>query len=182
MANVFVGKRVRLRAFEPPDEALFRYWERHDPDGGRLLWEINFPAAQTEPEALETEEAPAPSDNFPFSIATLDAALVGAIHIQSCDLRNGTFSYGIALFPPHQGKGYGSEAIRLVLRHYFRDRGYQKCTIEVYSFNEASIRLHERLGFTLEARLRRMTYTQGTFHDALRYGITREEFEASDKA
>jgi RimJ/RimL family protein N-acetyltransferase len=180
MTHVFVGKRVRLRAFEPPDEALFRYWDQQDPDAGRLLWEIRFPVSQTILDEPAPQDAPAPSDNFPFSIAALDdGALVGAIHVQGCDLRNGTFRYGISIFPPYRGKGYASEAIRLVLRHYFRERRYQKCTIEVYSFNEASIRLHERLGFTLEARQRRMTYTQGTFHDSLTYGITREEFEAS---
>ena len=37
MTNVFVGERVRLRAFEPPDEALFRYWDRQDPDNGRNM-------------------------------------------------------------------------------------------------------------------------------------------------
>jgi RimJ/RimL family protein N-acetyltransferase len=179
MTLAFVGEQVRLRAYEPADETMFRHWDRQDPDGGRLLWEIRFPVPET---VLDDNPAgePAPSDNFPFSIVELDeGALVGAIHVQECDLRNGTFRYGISIFPPHRGKGYASEAIRLVLRHYFRERRYQKCTIEVYSFNAASIRLHERLGFTLEARLRRMTYTQGAFHDSLTYGITREEFEAS---
>jgi len=39
--------------------------------------------------------------------------------------------------------------------------------------------LHERLGFTLEGRLRRMIYTEGTFHDKLIYGLTQEEFAAA---
>jgi RimJ/RimL family protein N-acetyltransferase len=86
--------------------------------------------------------------------------------------------YGIAVLPQHQRKGYASEAIRLVLRYYFGERRYQKCTVEVFSFNEPSQRLHEALGFTLEGRLRRMIYTNGVFYDALLYGITREEFEA----
>ena len=38
------------------------------------------------------------------------------------------------------------------------------------------MRLHERLGFTLEGRLRRMIYSNGQHHDLLYYGITAEEF------
>jgi RimJ/RimL family protein N-acetyltransferase len=48
----------------------------------------------------------------------------------------------------------------------------------VHSLNEASQRLHESLGFTLEGRLRRMMYTDGAFHDALIDGLTREECDA----
>ena len=64
----------------------------------------------------------------------------------------------------------------LLLRYYFQERRYQKVTIKVYSFNEASMRLHESLGFQVEGRLRRMVYTDGGFHDEVVYGMTVEEF------
>ena len=41
-----------------------------------------------------------------------------------------------------------------------------------------SIRLHEKLGFQLEGRLRRMIYTNGQFFDELLFGLTAEEFAA----
>jgi len=47
----------------------------------------------------------------------------------------------------------------------------------VYSFNDASARLHESLGFRLEGRLRQMGFTNGQPFDELHYGLTREEFE-----
>ena len=49
-------------------------------------------------------------------------------------------------------------------------------TVTIFSFNEPSVRLHERLGFQLEGRIRRMAYTGGVHHDALIYGMTAEEF------
>ena len=48
----------------------------------------------------------------------------------------------------------------------------------VYSFNEASCRLHEDLGFQREGQWRRMGYTEGRFFDHLFYGLTVEEFAA----
>jgi RimJ/RimL family protein N-acetyltransferase len=64
----------------------------------------------------------------------------------------------------------------LVLRYYFQELRYQKVTVRVYSFNDASIRLHEKLGFQLEGRLRRTVYTNGEYFDELIYGLTVEEF------
>ena len=71
-----------------------------------------------------------------------------------------------------------SEAIRLVLRYYFDELGFQKCNVGVYSFNEASIRLHEKLGFTREGVQRRSIFTRGQYYDNILFGITAEEFHA----
>ncbi|MBX3081936.1 MAG: GNAT family N-acetyltransferase [Anaerolineae bacterium] len=180
MSNMFQGKLVRLRAGEPSEGVLFRDQDREHPDNGRYLYEIGFPEPRFEPPPVPTDSAKPHDDNFPFTIETLDSVVVGAIHMHHCNLRCGTFMYGIGIFAEHRRKGYAREAIWLALRYYFYERRYQKCTAEVYSFNEASARLHERLGFTLEGRLRRMMYTDGAFHDSLFFGITHEEFRARD--
>ena len=120
----------------------------------------------------------AAGDNAHFAIETLDGVLVGSIDAHECNSRNGTFMLGIGIFTEHQAKGYGSDALRLLLAYYFYEKRYQKCHSVAYSFNAASIRLHERSGFTLEARLRRMVYSEGAYHDELHYGITAEAFGA----
>jgi RimJ/RimL family protein N-acetyltransferase len=180
MTNIFEGKLVRLRAVELSDWETHMQWDR-DTEMARHLYEIPFPQSTlstrqwAERQAQRRESG---DDNYQFQIETLAGVQVGAIGSHDCNLRCGTFMYGLAVMGQHQRKGYGLEAIRLVLRYYFQERRYQKCTAEVYSFNEPSQRLHEHLGFTLEGRLRRMIYTGGQYHDALMYGITREEFES----
>ncbi len=177
MINIFQGKRVRLRAVEPGDWEAHWQWD-HDTEGARMGYEIPFPGTASGTQVwAERESKRAPeNDVFRFQIETLDGVQVGTINTNNCDLRCGTFSYGLAVMEQHQRKGYASEAVRLVLRYYFDERRYQKCTVLVYAFNEPSQRLHERLGFTLEGRLRRMIYSAGESHDALYYGITKEEF------
>lgn len=49
--------------------------------------------------------------------------------------------------------------------------------MQVYSFNEASIRLHEKLGFQREGCLRRTIFTQGQYFDVIVFGLTVEEYE-----
>lgn len=178
MPNIFEGKLIRLRAVEASDWENHEQWDR-DTDLARLSYEIPFPSSilTTRQWAEREAQRGAENDTFRFQIVTLDGTLAGNINTHTCNLRNGTFMYGLVIIPQHQRKGYASEAIRLVLRYFFQERRYQKCNAEVYSFNAPSQRLHERLGFTLEGRLRRMIYTDGEFHDALIYGITREEFD-----
>lgn len=67
--------------------------------------------------------------------------------------------------------------IRMVLRYYFFELNYQKVTPHVYSFNEASISLHEKMGFVREGQLRSMIYTNGVFFDEIHFGMKKEEFE-----
>src|SRR5260370_29515602 len=91
----------------------------------------------------------------------------------------GTFVYGVAIKHEERRKGSGRGAILLMLGYYFHDRRYQKVTVSIYSFNEPSIRLHERLGFQREGQPRRTVYTQGSHYDQLIYGLTVEEFRAA---
>ncbi|MEP7293139.1 MAG: GNAT family protein [Chloroflexota bacterium] len=177
MTNIFQGKLVRLRGVEPSDWEKHEQWDR-DSEAARLGYEIPFPGSAASARAWAEREAAKGVENdvFRFQIETLDGALAGSLLTHHCDLRNGTFMYGISILPQQQRKGCASEAIRLVLRYFFEERRYQKCTVEVYSFNEPSQRLHESLGFTLEGRLRRMVYSGGEYHDTLLYGITKEEF------
>lgn len=178
MPNVFQGNKVRLRAVEASDWAVHNQWDL-DTDNGRLTDEIWFPNSTLAAQAWAEREAKqrAEGDVFRFQIVTVaDGQLVGTVNTHACNPRCGTFMYGLAIHPDHRRKGYASEAIGLVLRYYFDERRYQKVNAEIYSFNAASIALHERLGFTLEGRLRRMIYSGGAYHDALNYGLTNEEF------
>lgn len=184
MENTFKGSLVRLRAVEPEDWAFFYALDDLTTDFGRFTDEIWYPSSKERAQAWAKTQASAPieSDCFRFQIeAVATGDLVGTLNTHTTDRRVGTFRYGIAIAPAHQRKGYAAEAIRLVLRFFFEEKRYQKVNVEIYSFNTASIQLHERLGFILEGRLRRTVYTAGQFHDALVYGMTSDEFAAQSQ-
>jgi RimJ/RimL family protein N-acetyltransferase len=176
--SVWEGRLVRLRGVEPSDWEAFHEWDQ-DTETARASWRIWPPRSREGTRRFAANAAlnGPEDDNYRYAVETLAGELVGTINTQRCDPHNGTFSYGVAIAAAQQRKGYASEAILLVLRYCFRELRYQKVTVNVYSFNEASIRLHERLGFTLEGRLRRMHYTNGQFYDELYFGMTAEECE-----
>ena len=175
--SVWQGKRIRLRAIEPEDWEAFYAFEQ-DSELGRLDDYVYVPrskeASKRWAEKRSAEEHK--DDQYFMVIETLHGEIAGAMNSHTCNARNGTFSYGVALGEQYRRQGYASEAIILLLRYFFQELRYQKVTAQVYSFNEPSIKLHEKLGFQLEGRLRRMVYTNGAYHDHLLYGLTVEEF------
>jgi RimJ/RimL family protein N-acetyltransferase len=177
--NIWQGRRVRLRAIEPRDWEAFHANDA-DTESARTGYWIPYPRSEAASRAwAEREARDVEGDNARFAIETLAGELVGTLNVHGCDQRNGTFSYGVAIFRDHWRKGYAREAVQLALRFYFEELRYQKVTVSVYDFNHASISLHTALGFVPEGRLRRMTFTGGAYHDELMFGMTREEFQSA---
>lgn len=107
---------------------------------------------------------------------------VGGISLHSRHRKNGTFSFGVNVQRAQRRKGYAEDAIHILLRYAFWERGYQKCNSACVDSNEASIQLHRKLGFVEEGRRRRQVFFNGKFHDDVLFGLTREEFEAQEKS
>lgn len=179
MKPYWEGRRVRLRAMEP-DDAQYHYELNRQRGVDRNQEMVHVPSSMARVRKWVNEAAETgyrDGDAFTFQIESLETGeLVGTIDTHHMDPRVGVLSYGIAVHERHRRKGYASDAICLLLRYYFLERRYQKANVGVFSFNDDSIRLHERLGFQLEGRQRRTTYTAGEFHDMLWYGMTVEEF------
>ncbi len=152
-------------------------WDQ-DSDVQRRCDSVHFPRSQEAVELWAQEESArtAINDQFRWMIETLEGKTVGTINTFGCSRRNGTFRYGLAIAREHQRRGYGRDAVLIVLRYYFMELRYQKATATVYSFNEPSLRLHEGLGFLREGQLRRMIYSRGEYYDEMVFGMTADEF------
>lgn len=177
------GERIRLRAIEQKDlDAVTQDFGEYDTDAESYNSEIGFPSHREEDRAnfenLRKQEVG--NDSFYWIIENEDGEKVGEISTFDCDRRVGAFKYAVLIRRPYWRRGYASEAIKLVARFYFRELGYQKLTAMVYSFNECSLRMHEKLGFVFEGRLRRTVYTNGRHYDTLFFGMTKEEFDLLD--
>lgn len=178
MGNIWQGERVRLRAVELNDADAYFEWSR-DTDIARADYFIGFPESREAVKKWTAEQtlAQPKNDEYRWTIETMGGEAVGTINTHTCDHRSGTFRYGLAISRKHWRKGYATESILLVLRYFFRELRYQKCTVGMHSFNEPSLQLHRKLRFHEEGRLRRAVYTDGQYHDEILMGITVDEFE-----
>lgn len=175
------GPRIRLRAFEASDWQAYHAWNA-DSEMARALYFVPPPqSAEGARRWAEAEAARAPDgDNRRFVIEDVRGEVVGDLTVQQCDARAGTFSYGIAIRHDARRRGYATEAIGIVLRYYFDELRYERVTVQIADFNAGSIRLHERLGFQQEGRLRRHGFTLGRRHDMLVFGLLAAEWRARE--
>lgn len=181
--NFWRRPTIRLRAVETADlEAILTSTEEPDTESHRYEDAIGFPLSrEAERESLHNLAKRVGKNDFLFClIEDQQGQVVGYINSFDCVRRNGTFKDAIAIKQPFWRKGYGREAVTILLRYFFRELRYQKCTAVVYSFNEPSIRFHEALGFRFEGRLRNMLYTNGEYFDEIYFGLTRAEWDQID--
>ncbi len=117
-----------------------------------------------------------------FAMENLEGVTVGWITLHSRDQKNGTFGFGVAVYRAHRGQGYAMDAARIILKYGFWEQRYQKCNSNCVHTNAASIRLHEKLGFMQEGRIRRNAFSDGQYLDEVLFGLTREEFDETMNA
>jgi RimJ/RimL family protein N-acetyltransferase len=72
--------------------------------------------------------------------------------------------------PALLGKGLGTEATRLVLRHAFNDLGLHRVGLRVLAYNHRAIRSYEKCGFVIEGREREAALVDGAWHDDVLMG------------
>jgi RimJ/RimL family protein N-acetyltransferase len=77
------------------------------------------------------------------------------------------------------GKGYGTEATRLVLDYGFNALGLHNIMLTVYSYNERGIRAYRRAGFREIGRRRQAVQLGGGLHDLVYMDCLATEFESS---
>ncbi|WP_454054310.1 GNAT family N-acetyltransferase [Clostridium sp. Marseille-Q7071] len=182
--NFWKGEKIGLRAVELKDaENYYKWFYDYDCEADRYCDEIHFPRnCEAMNDMVEKKSKAAPeNDEFTWIIENSDGIAVGNINTINCNSRIGTFGYGLGISREYWGKGYAKEAIKIILRYYFRELRYQKATVYVYSFNERSMKLHEALGFKKEGVIRRMVYTNGNYYDEVIYGMTSGEFDEIDE-
>jgi RimJ/RimL family protein N-acetyltransferase len=76
-----------------------------------------------------------------------------------------------------RGKGYGTEAIRLLLKYAFNDLNLNRVYLFLYANNERAYQSYLKAGFKREGLLRSAAYIDGKYTDVVVMGVLREECE-----
>lgn len=74
------------------------------------------------------------------------------------------------------GKGYGTEAIKIVLRFVFEELHLNRLQLEVFSHNLRGIRAYEKVGFVKEGVLRESLYYNGNYSDEIIMAILKDDY------
>ena len=78
-----------------------------------------------------------------------------------------------------QGQGAGTEAVALLARYLFTERGHHRITIDPAAHNDRAIRSYARVGFRPVGVMRQYERgPDGRFHDGLLMDLLRDELAA----
>ncbi|RZT15523.1 GNAT family N-acetyltransferase [Fictibacillus sp. BK138] len=106
-----------------------------------------------------------------------DDEVVGDISILEINPLNRNAYIRVALNEPkYFGRGYGSEAMKLMVKFGFQTLNLHRIELNVYSFNERGIKTYEKLGFKKEGVQREALFYEGQYHDSIIMGILESEF------
>jgi ribosomal-protein-alanine N-acetyltransferase len=84
---------------------------------------------------------------------------------------------GYFFAPSERGKGYGTEAVQLMVDYLFLSKELTRIHAIADVRNKASERVLEKAGFQREGTMRKCVYDRGELRDYYLYSILREEWE-----
>jgi RimJ/RimL family protein N-acetyltransferase len=176
-----IGSSIYLRPLEREDARLLVPW-LNDPEVTRQLRRYQPMTLAAEEEFLR-RMSESPLDVAVGIVLRADDRLVGATGLHQVDARNRHAEFGIFIGDKSVwGKGHGTEATRLMVRHAFDTLNLHRVWLHVYEYNERGLRVYQKVGFRTEGRLRQDTFRDGRYWDTIVMAVLREEWEAVDYA
>lgn len=176
---LLVSERVRLRGVRDEDLPRLARWEM---DPARMATLSNWVVPPSEAAAKEriARWCANDKDNAGFAIETLadPPVLVGNIHLWGARPKDRCATLGIALAREHIGRGYGTDATRVIVDYAFREMGLHRIQLAVAPFNRAGIRAYEKAGFVEEGRHRDAVWHDGRWYDEVLMSLLDHEWAA----
>ncbi|MHA1999424.1 MAG: GNAT family N-acetyltransferase [Promethearchaeota archaeon] len=172
------GQYVRIRPLETADlDAIMAVTNNYHT---RKYLNRKFPVSRIqEEEWLESVKGLADKrEEFIFAIERKDdLKFLGTCSIRDIDFMNRSCSMGIVIFEPaNQDKGYGLDAILLLMDFCFNFLNMHRLELEAMEYNERAIHVYRKAGFKEVARKRESHFFAGQYHDILVMDILDGEF------
>lgn len=116
-----------------------------------------------------------------FSIVTInDDKLIGTVSLERINYIHRTATLGIFIGDKeYLSKGYGTEAIRLILDYGFNYMNLYNVKLNLLSFNERALKCYKKCGFKETGKIRKNKFINGKYYDTICMDILRDEFTES---
>ena len=163
---------MNLRIMEKDDLPLFVEWVNKPEVFGE--YDPLHQMSKTEAEKVFEN----PHEEKSFIIEKKDGSKIGFIaHFYVLHVAGRQLEIGYSLLPNERGKGYCSEAVRIMVDYLFLSKDTGRIQAQTDPRNIGSQKVLEKAGFKKEGTLRRTFFTRGEWRDAYVYSILREEWK-----
>ena len=182
--QLFEGKLIRLGPINHEKDPEVESRWTHDLSLMRALSRqpalpLSVAQMKKKYEAIE-KEVDESKKLFHFTIRSReDDRMLGFTRIEWIEWTHGTCSLKIAIGDPlERNKGFGSDALQLLMRFAFSELNLYRLSVVVGDDNQAGLRFFKRHGFVEEVRRRKSLLRDGQTWDLIHLGLLREEWQA----
>lgn len=178
--NILCGARVRLAPPIADDAPSIARW--HADAEFLRLFDARPAYPQSEAElARWLEDRRREEGTYFFAMRPLDGdELLGIVELDGIMWPHRHAWLSIAIGEArNRGRGYGADALALILRFAFDELNLHRVQLSVFSYNQPAIALYEKLGFIREGAYREHLRRDGAWYDMYLYGMLRHEWEAA---
>lgn len=173
--NIY-GEKVVLRAMEPEDMEKLRE-TTNDPDTERLVGGWSFPVSRYE-QTRWYERAVADKSSLRFIIEVIEGhKAIGMVNLVNIDWKNRSAFHGIRLYnSAPKGNGYGTDAVMAIMKYAFEELQLVRLDGSWVEYNQPSIRLYQKCGWSIEGTKKRAKYSRGEYYNVHFGGILAEDY------
>lgn len=170
------GEHVILRALER--EHCHTLWEMTEIAGDVPTEHVQLGLAQENADKwFEEVQGKQGQTGVDFGVFTLEGKIIGHVQLHSIDWQDRSAELGLGFAKvSDRGKGYGTNALQLIVSYAFDHLGLHRLAANPVAFNSPAIRVLEKCGFQLEGHQRDAFFFGGRWYDRVNYSILEAEF------
>lgn len=170
------GRIVTIRAIEKEDLPFLKDM-MNDENIERMTVDEHFPISFFQEEQWYENNICRP-DFHKYIIEIPKDGPIGLISMENIDWRNRSFLVAIKLMEEKSGMvGAGIDAHMAILRYAFEELQLHRAEGTVLAYNQASLNMQKRCGYTIEGCKRNAIYKNGKYHDLIQTGLLRKEYD-----
>jgi RimJ/RimL family protein N-acetyltransferase len=181
-AQTFAGQLVRLALIDAEQDSAC--WARWSQDSEYQQLQSSGPSSLWPAKQIKEWTEKHFDEFFMLSIHTLAYdRIIGNTELSEIDWVAGNAWVGIGIGErEYWGKGYGSDALNVLLRFAFEYLNLKRISLNVFEYNERAIKSYLKVGFKEEGRMRQWMQRSGQRYDLIFMGILRGEWEERQQA
>lgn len=176
--STLVGDAIYLRVATADDIRLAHGWLLESDPQSVSCRPVTVLTPEEAAEKFKAAAKSSSQETF-MVVRSVDDVPVGRIRFFDLNPRNLSAEIGLLIAPQERRKRYAEEAVELLCRYLFQDRGLNKVHAQTAAYNKGACRLLEKIGFKKDGTLRRHYFWHGIFHDGFVYSLLRDELKIS---
>ena len=171
-----IGEKIYLGTLEKEDYKILRQEFEYDFDNITDQLDIGQSIEKTDEwyDQIKKEQG---NSHIWLGIFLQNGTIIGNIHLHDIDKKSRTAYIGMKFSKlEYRNKGYGKEALKLLLDYGFNNYGLERISATTLETNISAQKSLEKSGFKLEGKERKAIYLAGKRIDKYRYGLLIEEY------